>query len=46
MYHWLHIASGQRGTKHFAPGTTRTEARKKLNRWNGLNPGVWQYWMD
>jgi len=48
-YHWLHIPSRGRGTVK----KSKTELlaiehvstlEEALNKWNGQQPGVWQYW--
>ncbi len=44
-YHWMHIPTGERGerTEEFR---SLAELDFKLNFWNQLNPGVWQYSLD
>lgn len=47
-YNWKHLPTGKEGTstrtgaQFLAEGFASVEAA--LCRWNGIAPGVWQYW--
>ena len=41
-YSWLHIAQGVTGTSKFRG--THEQFIETINKWNGQQPGVWQYW--
>ena len=43
-YHWLHIPSGNTGTRTAGKWLTREDFLAFLDTNNSANPGVWQYW--
>lgn len=48
-YNWLHIPSGKRGTHWTKEDSkegplTKLQFFERLAKWNGQQPGVWQYW--
>ena len=43
-YHWLHIPTGTKGEGVADTLLTPRSFLTLLNRWNGMQPGVWQYW--
>ena len=49
FYNWLHIPTGKRGQSSMKFDVLIAIERVKslaeaLNKWNGQQPGVWQYW--
>lgn len=42
-YVWFNISSGKRGEK-VAAFVEERDFLRELDKWNGSQPGVWQYW--
>lgn len=42
-YEWYHIETGKQGVGQVSCSTL-SDFHEKLNRWNSIGRGKWQYW--